>query len=139
MASPNAEAAPVAPMSPGGMAALKSKARGVAGAVYSTANAAADAIREAPQVLGNKISDALPGSSKRQASSRQAAASTAETATASKAHSTRDNGSDMSDAIGSKAAKDVTSESTPNAAEQQVIDVLGRITRGSVTGSKGEC
>lgn len=139
--SPIAEPASNKYVSPGHLAAFKSAARKSAtnplSIVGGVLNSAADVLKEAPQILGNKISDALPGSSKRKANSRQAAASAAQTATASKALSTRDHGSETMETSGIEAGKDETGESTPNTAEQQLRDAIGR-TRASVTGGKGE-
>lgn len=139
-ASPRGPASPTAVASPSGITATARKTiASAAAAVRSTATAAADTFREAPQRLGNKINDALPGSSKKQASSRQQAASTAATESEAKAGSTEEGGSDATRATSSHTGKNVTSETMPNAAEQQVKDVLAGIARArsSVTGSKG--
>ena len=136
VASPRGPASPNAVASARGITAT---ARKTVEAVCSKATAAADAFREAPQRLGNKINDALPGSSKKQASSRQQAASTAATDPEAKAGSTEEGGSDATRATSSHTGKDVTSETTPNA-EQHIKDVIAGIARArsSVTGSKGD-
>ena len=140
VASPRGPASPSAVAHASGITATARKTiASAAAAMRSTATAAADSFREAPQRLGNKINDALPGSSKKQASSRQQAASTAATDPEAKAGSTEEGGSDATRATSSHTGKDVTSESTPTAAEQHVKDVLAGIARArsSVTGSKG--
>ena len=64
------------------------------GMVFGKANNAAEAVKEVPQAIGQRISDALPGSSHKLSSSP------AGEATASKANSTREG---RSDAGGSQA------------------------------------
>lgn len=124
-------------------ATLRSGIRHVTETLFSGAKTAEEQIKEAPQLLGNRINDALPGSSKKQASrrqqdsSKQKTAPAAETATVSKANSTKDGAPDA--ATNSPGGKNATSKSTHNAEEQRIMNVITRITRGSMTGSRGEC
>ena len=124
-------------------ATLRSGIRSVTDVLFSGAKTAEEQIKEAPQLLGNRINDALPGSSKKQASrrqqdsSKQKTALAAEAATVSKANSTKDGASDA--ATNSPGGKMATSKSTHNAEEQRIMNVITRITRGYMTGSRGEC
>ena len=100
------------------------------GIVFGKANHAADAVKEAPQAIGQRISDALPGSSHKLSSNP------AGEATASKANSTREDASDADRSQAtSKAGNALAFRTSPRAEAQkkEAENVLANIVRPSRT------